>query len=430
MKPAPILALFLALASLADGQTASPSYAPLIADIALQAERDKLREHLRDRTIGQTLSLPLDADNEHRYQSAFWAISQFMPSDDPRVLELLRRTLHAYPRLETETRRAFLEALYTLDPPGFADGLEALMKTEEQPKLFAMAALFRYRRDALSGAATLDLIRRRWPAAEDHPILGPLSSQLREGGQARSNPTPDLAALFHHQQGFGIKTVYSFQRWDRDQPGLAAVQGADGRFVRDAEGRIILVRQLARAASNLPYYITNGNTPQGVYSIQGIGQSVNRFIGPTPNLQLTLPFEGRWKGYFLLPADSSEPRLSYAYLLPDPWRDYAPMWEAYQAGRAGRNEIIAHGTTIDPAFFAGRPYHPISPTLGCLCAPEDWDTQTGGLRHSEQLRLAETFAQAPGPAKGYLMVINLDDQRRPLERADIEPVLEAFERSR
>jgi len=428
MKPAPILALLLALSSMADGQTASPSYAPLFADIALQAERDKLRTHLQDRTIGQTLSLPLDADNEHRYQSAFWAISQFMP-DDPRVLQILRRTLAAYPRLETETRRAFLEALYTLDPPGFEAGLEALMKTEEHPKLFAMAALFRFRKDSLSGSSTLDLIRRRWPGAEDHPILGPLSSHLREGAQLRSNPTPDLAALFRHQQGFGIKTVYSFQRWDRDQPGLAAVQGADGRFVRDAEGRIILIRQLARAASNLPYFITNGNTPQGVFSIQGIGQSVNRFIGPTPNLQLSLPFEGRWKGYFLLPADSTEPRLSYAYLLPEGWRTYAPMWEAYAAGRAGRNEIIAHGTTIDPAFFAGRPYHPISPTLGCLCAPEDWDTQTGTLQRSEQLRLAETFAQAPGPGRGYLLVINIDDQRRPLERSDIEPLLEAFEKA-
>lgn len=412
-----------------DAQTASPSLAPLFTDIALQSERDKLQLHLRDRTIGETLSLPLDAENEYRYQSAFWAVSQFKP-DDSRVAELFKRSLTAYRRLETETRRSFLEALYTMDPGGYADGLKELLKGEENPKLFAMMALFIHRREPSLASPLLDIMRRRWPLADEHPILSSLAEDLQRKELRRKTPTPDLRDLFRHQQSFGIKTVYSFQRWDRDQPGLAAVQGADGRFARDSSGRIILIRQLARAGSNLPYYITNGNTPQGIFSIQGIGRSVNRFIGPTPNLQMTLPFEDGWKGYFLMPADSSEPRQSYAYLLPDSWRDYTPIWEAYEAGRAGRSEIIAHGTTIDPQYFQGQPYHPISPTLGCLCAPEDWDTQTGTLRQSEQLRLAETFLRAAGPSKGYLMVINVDDQRRPMTREDIEHILEGFEKDR
>ncbi|NDC77175.1 MAG: hypothetical protein EBZ67_04790 [Chitinophagia bacterium] len=427
MKRYTLLAWILILQQVAGGQTSISTYDPLFADIALQSERDKLQLHLRDRTIGETLSLPLDAENEYRYQSAFWAVSQFKP-DDPRIAELFRRSLGAYRRLETETRRSFLEALYTMNPDGYADGLTELAKIEENPKLFAMMALFLHRRDPSLAAPLLEIMRRRWPLADEHPILSSLSDELLRKPMRRTMPTPDLRDLFRHQQSFGIKTVYSFQRWDRDQPGLAAIQGADGLFARDSSGRIILIRQLARAGSNLPYYITNGNTPQGVFSIQGIGRSVNRFIGPTPNLQMTLPFEDRWKGYFLMPADSTEPRLSYAYLLPDSWRDYPPIWEAYEAGRAGRTEIIAHGTTIDPQYFRGQPYHPISPTLGCLCAPEEWDTQTGSLRQSEQLRLAETFLKAAGPSKGYLMVINMDDQRRPLSRDDIEPILEAFEK--
>lgn len=429
MKRLPFLACLLILRLAAGGQTSVTSNTPLFADIALQSERDKLQVHLRDRTIGETLSRPLDGENEYRYQSAFWAVSQFKP-EDPRVAELFRRSLAAYRRLETETRRSFLEALYTMDPDGYADGLKDVMRSEENPKLFAMMALFIHRRESAQAASILETMRLRWPLAEEHPILSSLSDELQRKPMRRASPTPDLRDLFRHQQSFGIKTVYSFQRWDRDQPGLAAVQGADGRFARDSSGRIILIRQLARAGSNLPYYITNGNTPQGVFSIQGIGRSVNRFIGPTPNLQMTLPFEDGWKGYFLMPADSTEPRLSYAYLLPDSWREYAPIWEAYEAGRAGRSEIIAHGTTIDPKYFSGQPYHPISPTLGCLCAPEEWDTETGTLRLSEQLRLTETFLKAAGPAKGCLMVINVDDQRRPLSREDIEPILEAFEKDR
>ena len=43
--------------------------------------------------------------------------------------------------------------------------------------------------------------------------------------------------------------------------GLAIIQNADGKFERDERGRLIAVRQLARSGSNLPYFITNGNTP-------------------------------------------------------------------------------------------------------------------------------------------------------------------------
>lgn len=408
-------------------QSASSGLAPLFADIALQSERDKLRQHLRDRTLGETLSLPLDPENEYRYQSACWAISQFMPAD-PRIEDLLRRCLQAYRKLETETRRAFLEALYTVHPPGFETGLQAILDAEAHPKLFAMICLYLQRSDPAQGRTLLAKLRSRWPAAEGHPILSSLQPLLRASEFMEKPTLPDVGDIFRYQRSFGIKTVYSFQRWDRNQPGLAAVQGCDGRFMRDSTGKLLLFRQLARSGSNLPYFITNGNTPQGVFSIQGIGQSANRFIGPTPNLQLTMPFEDGWKGFFQMPADTTEPQASYAYLLPESWRSYTPAWEAYTAGRAGRTEIIAHGTTIDPSFFRGQPYHPISPTLGCLCAPEDWDPQTGLLRDSEQLRLTEAFRQAPGPTKGYLIVLNMDDVKRPIERADIEPLLEAYER--
>jgi len=408
-------------------QTASPSLQPLFADIALQSERDKLRQHLRDRTLGETLALPLNPENEYRYQSACWAISQFMPAD-PRIETLLRRCLQHYRLLETETRRAFLEALYTVHPAGFESGLLALLEAEAHPKLFAMICLYLQRSDPANRSALLARMRSRWPQADAHPILSSLQSFLHAADQKEKAPPPDVGDIFRYQHSFGIKTVYSFQRWDRDQPGLAAVQGSDGRFVRDSAGRLLLFRQLARSGSNLPYFITNCNTPQGIFSIQGIGQSTNRFIGPTPNLQLTMPFEDGWKGYFQMPADTSEPKASYAYLLPEGWRAYAPAWEAYAAGQAGRTEIIAHGTTIDPSFFWGQPFHPISPTLGCLCAPEDWDPQTGLLRDSEQLRLTEAFRKAPGPSKGYFIVLNLDDSRRPIERADLETLIEAYER--
>lgn len=101
--------------------------------------------------------------------------------------------------------------------------------------------------------------------------------------------------------------------------------------------------------------------------------------------------------------------------------------EAYQAGKIGRSEIIAHGTTIDPEWFKGQPYYPISPTLGCLCGREIWDPKTGKISNSDQLNLVNTFIETPG-TKGYIIVINLDDKPGPVTAEEIAPVIERFEK--
>lgn len=54
---------------------------------------------------------------------------------------------------------------------------------------------------------------------------------------------------------------------------------------------MIKIPQLARSISNLPYYLTNGNTPQGLYRITGTDISENKWIGPTTNIQMVMPFE-------------------------------------------------------------------------------------------------------------------------------------------
>jgi hypothetical protein len=397
----------------------------LKSEFTLQQERDKLKSSLHSRTIRENLSAPLTPDNEYKYQSAFWSIAQFL-IDDKAVQEGFLKTANAYPQLEYETKRAFLEALYAINPLTFQQYAKAWLPVEQHPKLFAMAALFVHRNDPSTGAFILKELNRRWPAFGEIPILAALQDQILHQEDRKRAKTPDLAAIFRQQQSFGIKTVYSFQRWDRDQPGIAAIQGADGRFARDSSGKLITIRQLARSGSNLPYFITNGNTPQGIFRIRGIGRSANRFIGPTPNLQLTMPHEGYWNEFFILPADSTDPKWSYAHILPESWQGYAPIYEAFVAGKAGRTEIIAHGTTIDPAYFQGRPFYPISPTLGCLCAEEDWDPHTGRLTSSEQHRLADHFLRAPG-IDGYLLVININDVPAPVSPAEIEAIVTRYE---
>ena len=408
------------------GLCAQISLETLESPATRESERSKLRQSLYARTIGETFRSEPNADFEYRYESAFWAVTQFLV-DDSLVREGFRKAMTSYGRLAPGTRRSFLEALYAIDPPGFDAGLESLLSTEPKPKMFAMAALQFVRHHPRKSEEILRLMRKRWPDHITDPILSSLDEHLRKGTSYPSTDEADLHAWFEQQRKRGLKTVYSFQRWDRDHMGLALVQEVDGSFARDSTGRLILIRQLARSASNLPYFITNGNTPQGIFRITGIGRSYNTFIGPTPNLQMSMPFEGFWRVFAPTDADTTDPLKVYTRMLPERWKSRSPMYESFRAGKAGRTEIIAHGTTIDPEYFSGKPYHPVSPTLGCLCAQETWDPKTGRLLESDQLLLSQTFTRT-GASTGYLVVINLDDKREAVGRAEVEAIVSSYER--
>jgi hypothetical protein len=60
--------------------------------------------------------------------------------------------------------------------------------------------------------------------------------------------------------------------------------------------------------------------------------------------------------------------------------------------------------------------------MGCLCARELWNPTNGHLLVSEQNDLVNAFLSTPG-REGYLFVINIDDQRRPVSRAEVEALV-------
>lgn len=69
------------------------------------------------------------------------------------------------------------------------------------------------------------------------------------------------------------------------------IRKGDGTWLKDSSGEPFRFTQLARSITNLPYYITNGNAPQGLYKINGFDSSSNNWIGPSTNLQMIMPFE-------------------------------------------------------------------------------------------------------------------------------------------
>jgi hypothetical protein len=108
----------------------------------------------------------------------------------------------------------------------------------------------------------------------------------------------------------------------------------------------------------------------------------------------------------------------YKKLLPENLRNYVPLLQTYYAGKAGRTEIIAHGTTVNPGYYKTTSFYPLTPTQGCLCTKEIWSETSGKLLESDQQKLADAISKAGGPA-GYAIVVNIDDKQEPVTLNEI-----------
>ncbi|PWU03257.1 MAG: hypothetical protein C5B52_03710 [Bacteroidetes bacterium] len=409
------------------------SYQTVYSKFVLYSEREKMDHFLREQTIQNTFSLPLNSETEYRFEGSCRAVSQFL-IDDEYVRRGFEKLFIKYDSLQTETKRAYLEAMYALSKNAYTSQVAKILKTEKEPKLYSICASYLFRAGFMTPADLLIEMIDRFPAYDSCDLLLELQKYLNNNLKSKKNNTPDLSSLFAYTSGKGNKNVFSFQRWNRDFPGMAIVQNEDGSFVRGDDGRLMIFQQLARSGSDLPYFITNGSTPQGAYCITGVATVRNNLIGPSPTLQLIMPYEGKWETYFNIPPtevwDSlTDPYPEYQQLFPSSWRTYGPMQEVYFAGKIGRTEVIAHGTTIDPVYFKTKSFYPLCPTQGCLCAREDWNITTGKPIFSEQLGLISAFRSAKG-TNGYLYVINIDDQQKAVSRDEIEKIVLQFERWR
>lgn len=396
----------------------------IYSSFVLDQRRTSFKEHLQINVLEKNMQQQLDSNSEASFRESCEAIAQFIVQSVS-IQKGFAQLFNKYQQLDYSTKRVFLEAVYASYPNTYEKEIRSLLITESVPKLFAMQAVYLYR--IHPAAETIYFINsylaNRFPDNEKNTLLVELKKYLSNATKYKKQKIPNLKDLFSHQKNIGTKIIYSFQRWNRDYPGIAIIQNADGSFVKDKDGKILMIEQLARAGSNLPYFLTNGNTPQGIFSITGTEVSHSLFIGPTPNFQMLMPYEAD-SAFWHIPYDSGKDSLSnYKNLLPESWRNYAPITESFYAGKIGRSEILSHGTTIDPAYFKGKPFYPLTPTQGCLCAKEIWNSSTGRLDQSEQFKLLNGFLSSAG-TKGYLVVINLDNQQKAVTKKEIQQMLE------
>jgi len=386
---------------------------------ALKNERQKVYRNLIQNTINKNLAKELNDETEEDWSDAFYAM-QVLQYKTMWADGRIAIAASEMPGRSVNFQRAVLEVLYSLYPGKFYNEVKLLLMDTKEPMIFSMAASYILNSDKAEDDINFLIVKTRLlqETFPNEPRLEQLTYDLRN---FQKDPAlPSIKDLFSKNFLPGYVVVYSFQRKNRDYPGLVMVRSSQGSFIKDSSGRIFSVPQLARSITNLPPYVRNGNTPQGIFRMHAYDVSRASFIGPTVNVQLTMPFEKSPSHFFnnTSLSDSTWYIRSYLNLLPASLRNYFPLQQSWYSGQAGRSEIIIHGTTVNPTYYKDKPYYPLTPTLGCLTSKETWSEQTGQRQESDQQKLINALIKAGGP-NGYAVVINIDNKEMPVTLEEI-----------
>lgn len=344
-----------------------PAQQKTVFPFATRHTRDSIVKKLRFQ-IEEAVALPLNEATYKKYAGAYWAMELMLyyPKGYQHSIAL---QISRLPAFDAGFQRAFLEMLYTLYPQQFSNELQAIWKQLAHEKVKAMALEY------LAGKNIFPVIQ---PSESFFHSAYYLPYYERWKQKKQRPPVKDDFL----QQGFltGQTVLCSFQSSNRNKPGYLMIRDANGKWITGKNSGPLQFPQLARSITDLPWYLTNGNTPQGLYKITGMDTSSNNWIGPTTNLQMLLPFENGDTGFF----NGNTLYETYYKKLLGPLQKYSCLKETYEAGKLGRSEIIAHGTTIDPAFYANQIYYPNTPSLGCLCSTEIWNDNGEKIYSAQQ----------------------------------------------
>ncbi len=387
--------------------------------------RTKLYDNLVKTSINKNLSLPLTDSTEENWEEAFSAL-ELLEYRSPLVDSKINTAFDSIDRRSIYFQKALMEMVYANYESNFAEQATHLLNTTSDQKTFAIGAeyILRLAHDSNTCNYISDLIRTKFSLDYiTNPVLIMLQKKVEQYRHPASTIIDKhlLTDLLNKNFLPGEIIMYSFQRKNRDYPGLIIVRNKEGIFIKDSTGKVFHVSQLARSINNLPCYLSNGNTPQGLFKMKGFGVSRSYFIGPTPNVQLSMPVEEK-VSVFLNDSTITDTAWQIDYykkLLPESLKNYQPLYQSYYAGAAGRTEIIAHGTTINPDYYKTKPWYPHTPSQGCLCTKEIWN---GKRIESDQQKLIYALLAA-GSAYGYCVVVEIDNKPAPVSIEEILPLL-------
>jgi len=391
---------------------------PVYFEFTTQKNRARLYKQMIDTSIRLYLSDPIADSTEGEWNEAFWSIELLVYKNEF-IKNKLTQAWKKADSLSEYFQNNLLEVCYAVYPIEFKKQVGNLLNTTTSIPVFIRCAEYLLRADSsLNTKNSIHALINTKFNGVDHVGLTILQTRLASWNKPAS--LPPLQDIFSKQFLKDQTVIYSIQRKDRNYPGVVVIRRPDGMFVKNKDSSFFHVSQLARAVTNYPFYITNGNTPQGIFRWTGFEISRLSFIGPTPNLQLVLPYETVPFVYF---GDSSLANVNweqelYTSMLPASWKNYDGIYESFFAGKMGRSAIIMHGTTVDPAYYKGKSYYPQTPSLGCLCSYEEWSTK--GFRVKSNQQQIDDALDTFDASKGYVVVIELNNEKRAVTIDDVK----------
>jgi hypothetical protein len=450
-KLAPNLALASAIAALGLFNSTALVSTPVSAQtssVASQANASaRLNQHqtrraqMRPENFDLALYPIVDA-NERYWISLLWDTGIVEPREEyvtkaigdilaltttPNLSESQSRIVHATMQVGTQ--------LYASNPTRNTPIKNAFLQTIDRsldPEWVAMA---------LSGLGTgnitarelaefRDRIKQRFPNWSQNVYL---YTTLREIEDLESpTPNPPLADLLNWTVVPGQFHLYAICQPNRQVLCQAVIKDRNGEFVKE-NGKLWSVPLLMRSLHHLSWNFTRGQTPQGIYRIEGTVPQPDtdyfRAYGQFPLVKLFVPFEGGVKEF--LPGRKGSFReniQSYQALFPPSWQNYFPMQQAYWAGMSGRSLFRIHGSGEAATYFPGnRPQlgnNTWSPTIGCLSALELYDDQ-GNLSHADMPKILRTMTTlGGGNLSGYLIVVEVPgDAKTPISLEMIQAAI-------
>jgi hypothetical protein len=191
---------------------------------------------------------------------------------------------------------------------------------------------------------------------------------------------------------------------------------------------------LLRSLHGLSWNFERGQSPQGIYRIEGIVPQPDdqffRAYGQFPLVNLFVPFEPGAQAFLANKKGSFNGSLqAYQALLPPSWRNYFPIQQSYWAGKIGRALFRIHGSGEAIDFFQGNARYPNSanwnPTIGCLSALELYN-DAGELQQADMPKILNALSAAGGKNfSGYMIVVEAPGASGPISITDLEAAIAA-----
>jgi hypothetical protein len=226
------------------------------------------------------------------------------------------------------------------------------------------------------------------------------------------NVEPEVA---NYRSGYYLNTprIYMFCRENRKQKCIMIIKKYDGSVLLNPDGKTYWSHpSLGNSRHEKDFNQANGNTPSGVFRIDGVMTNTdNKFVF------------GSFRRLVLNFVSKTPDELNYKYLIPTSSHELNWWREAVVARDMGRGLFRIHGTWLPSS--RSEPFYPLVPTSGCVAQREN---NYDGEKYIDQRLLLDSLMIASNltptesnetKIRGLLYVINIDNQERAVELSDL-----------